>query len=192
MTHALAIDFDGTIADTNGRKVAWVRDNLGIEITVGQADATSCVPIIGRDEYTRMGQDVFSPEGTMVTEPTPGALDALRRLAEAHRLVLLSARGSDWLPAAEAWLVERGVRDLFADVRSSSGTTKAGVVESVGAHALVDDDTRHLVIPSDHPFLRYHFHPDEATPWRVDGDVVHVRGWTEFDDHLAGALPALT
>lgn len=189
MPLTVALDFDGTIADTNRRKVAWVRRNLGIAIAVGQADATSCVPIIGRDDYTRMGLDVFGPEGTAATDPTRGAVTALGRLAQGHRLVLLSARGSDLLPAAEAWLESHGVRGLFADVLSSSGTTKAAVVEAVGADALVDDDTRHLVVPSGRRFLRYHFHPDEPTPWRADGDVVHVRGWTEFEDHLAGALP---
>jgi hypothetical protein len=192
MPPTIAIDFDGTIADINRRKVAWARRHLGIEIAVGQADATSCVPIIGRAAYTRMGDEVFSPAGTMATDPTPGALDALGRLAEQYRLVMLSARGGDRLPSAEAWLDDHGVRWLFAEARSSHGSTKAAVVEAVGAQALVDDDTRHLVIPSDHRFLRYHFHPDERDPWRVGGAIVHVRGWPEFEKHLPDALAALT
>jgi hypothetical protein len=192
MSPTIAIDFDGTIADINRMKVAWVRRHLGIEMTVGQADATSCIPLIGRDEYTRMGDEVFSHGGTMATDPTPGALDALGRLAAKHRLVMLSARGGDRLPSAEAWLDQHDVRGLFAEARSSQGATKAAVVEAAGAQALLDDDTRHLVIPGDYPFLRYHFHPDETEPWRADGDIVHVRGWAEFEEHLPDALAGLT
>lgn len=66
MTNRLivAVDYDGTIADTNREKAKWIEANLGIAVSPWHCDRTDCVPIIGEEAYRRLGDWVYERPST--------------------------------------------------------------------------------------------------------------------------------
>lgn len=178
----LAIDYDGTIADTNSEKLRWIKEKLGREdVPHWMCNHTECAPIIGEADYKAMGSYVYERESTLAASEVPGALDALRVLSESgHRLVLLTARPAKRQEYSMQWLRAHGVDHLFADALSSHGTTKSVVCEQMSAQMLIDDDPRHvrdLMVPGLRRVLLQYGRPD--TPSLSDG-VMFCRSWDEI------------
>ncbi len=178
----LAIDYDGTIADTNSEKVRWIRENLGREdVPHWLCNHTECAPIIGEADYRAMGSYVYERESTLAATEVPGALDALRTLSESgHRLLLLTARPVRRQEYSMEWLRAHGVEHLFADALSSQGSTKSAVCERIGAQMLIDDDPRHvrdLIVPGLRRVLLQYGRPDRPA---VPGGVEFRRTWAEI------------
>lgn len=141
----IAIDYDGTIGDTNREKVRWIAANLGKTVSPWECDMTHCVPIIGREAYRQLGDTVYEREGTLRAAAVPGALAALGRLSRQARLYVLTARPERRLAYAREWLEQHGVLSCFAGLVTSHGSAKAAVCSAIGADVLVDDDVRHLL-----------------------------------------------
>ncbi len=178
----LAIDYDGTIADTNSEKIRWIRENLGREdVPHWLCNHTECAPIIGEADYRAMGSYVYERESTLAATEVPGALDALRTLSESgHRLLLLTARPVRRQEYSMEWLRAHGVEHLFADALSSHDSTKSAVCEQIGAQMLIDDDPRHvsdLIVPGLRRVLLQYGRPD--APAVPDG-VEFRRTWAEI------------
>ncbi|MBN1583684.1 MAG: hypothetical protein JXA89_23460 [Anaerolineae bacterium] len=140
----VAIDYDGTIADTNREKSKWIKVQMGIDVSPWHCNRTDCVPIIGEEAYRRLGDWVYERESTLQAEAVPGALDALRTLAESAELCIVTARPERRIGFAREWLAREGVLHLIREIRTSKGTSKAEVCSSIEADVLVDDDVRHL------------------------------------------------
>ena len=188
-------DLAGTVAATYLRGMALVHvptTLLGmVDAAIGgkvAVDLPQGKNLVGAFYQPRM---VYIETETLATLPRRELVSGMGEVVK-HAVI----RDPELFAFLEARLEE--VVDLEVDAEAlvwliaQNCRIKAAVVEAVGAQALLDDDTRHLVILSDHRFLRYHFHPDERDPWRVGGAIVHVRGWPEFEKHLPDALAALT
>lgn len=142
------VDYDGTIADTNSIKVAWIKKNLGIDVVPWKTDKTSCVPIIGAENYERM-EIVYERELTLKAGEIPGAIRSLLTLARRGEIYLVTARPVRRLAFAKEWLLSRGVLDLFRGIKTSVGAngekrTKEQICRELGLDVLIDDDERHL------------------------------------------------
>ena len=61
----IAIDYDGTIADTNREKVQWIAAQLGKQVPPWMCNRTDCVPLIGLDAYEKMGGVIYEEERTL-------------------------------------------------------------------------------------------------------------------------------
>jgi len=140
----IAIDYDGTIGDTNREKVKWIAANLGQAVSPWHCSRTDCVPIIGLAAYERMGNHVYERESTLQANEVPGALDALRALSRKAVLHVVTARPEARVPHAREWLASQGGLPLIAGVHSSAGSSKSAVCAAIGASILIDDDVRHL------------------------------------------------
>ena len=141
----IAIDYDGTIADTNGEKARWVAEYLGISVDPWQCSRTECVPIIGEEAYTRMGNYVYERESTLRAVEVPGSLEAIRRLASTAELHIITARPESRIVYAREWLEKHAVLDCFAGIDTSSGgPSKGDLCSAIKADFLIDDDVRHL------------------------------------------------
>jgi len=140
----LAIDYDGTIADSNAEKMKWIRDHLNRDIPVWLCNKTDCVPLIGEAVYTEMGDCVYERESTLRAPAVPGALAALTTLAATNELHVVTARPPRRLAFAMEWLTRHDIIQLFRGIHSSHERAKSTICCSIGAHLLVDDDTRHL------------------------------------------------
>lgn len=148
---AIGVDYDGTIADTNAIKAAWIRENLGIEVPPWRTDRTLCVPIIGLEAYERMSKIVYSPELSAQAKEVPGASHAIKTLAARYRIYVVTARNDAQIASSRAWLEKMGILPYISGFLSSAerapdGTrlSKAALCAKYGIRILVDDDERHL------------------------------------------------
>lgn len=143
--HSFGIDYDGTIADTNRVKASWIRERLGQEVHPHACDRTSCVPIIGADNYEDMAAVVYEREWSLKAPPVAGALDGLRALRECGQVYVLTARLPHRLAFAREWLEQHGAGEFADALLSSAQSDKLSVCKQHGIDVLVDDDERHLI-----------------------------------------------
>jgi hypothetical protein len=142
----IAIDYDGTIADTNREKATWIETHLGMVVSPWDCSRTNCVPIIGLDAYELMSDWVYERSSTLQAAPVPGALDALRALAQRAELHIVTARPPRRIAFAREWLEHKEMLQFIAGIETSVGRmSKAEVCATLGANVLVDDDARHLL-----------------------------------------------
>jgi len=147
----IGIDYDGTIANTSGVKAHWIREHLGIEVPPWQTDRTSCVPLIGPENYQRMSQFVYEREGSLRAGEVPGSIDAIKELARHSKIFIVTARQPHQIRWCKEWLRGKGL-DSFIDAYLSaagnsldgSEVTKPQLCRDYGVGVLIDDDERHL------------------------------------------------
>lgn len=176
MSKALALDYDGLIADTNRLKSEWIATELGREVPPWRCDRTQCVPLIGLEDYERMSGFVYGPKAWPVVEPTAGALAGLTELARTYRLFIVTARTPEQIRWTKEWLARRGIEGLFEGIHSSVGRTKAQIARQLSALALVDDDARHLRSTEETPYGRLLYAPDAHEAENEPG-IIRVRDW---------------
>ena len=182
----LAIDYDGTIADTNVEKVKWIRRELDMEILPWQCNRTECAPRIGVEAYQEMGDCVYEREGTLQAAEVPGALDAIRALSGRAELHVVSVRPATRLEFAREWLACAGVLALFQAFHGAYGTPKADICRALGARALIDDDSRHLArvdVPGLARVLLQHGRSESPT---LGVGMVFFRAWDEVVRYVGG------
>jgi len=183
-----AIDYDGTIAGTNFVKSRWIRENLGFNVPPHLCDHTDCAPLIGGEEvYARLAAYAYSAEGSRLAPPVPGALEALRSIALAGPIIIMSHRAAEQVPHAREWLAARGVLGFVKDIVSSAGQRKVDFARRLGCRVLIDDDGRHLA--GDAPdMVRIHLrYGAEGAAAQADGVWVCMT----WDEAVARALAAM-
>lgn len=147
----IGIDYDGTIANTSEVKADWIRAHVEMEIPPWKTDRTSCVPIIGLENYERMGQFIYEREGSLKARDVPGSLDAIKELAGNFKIFIVTARKPHQIRWCKEWLRERGLDSLIHAYFSTAGDSPDGgepsklqLCRDHGVDVLIDDDERHL------------------------------------------------
>ena len=141
----IALDFDGTIADTNTLKAQLLTERFGIEMPPYRCDRTSCVPLIGVDAYNEISSYAYGPQGTRSVPPIEGAREFIRSVAGQTSIYVVTARNEITFPYAVEWLEREGLRRFCSEVVSMAGRPKHTIATEFGCTALVDDDARHLI-----------------------------------------------
>jgi hypothetical protein len=185
----LAIDYDGTIADTNAEKVKWIRAHLDRDIPPWHCNRTECVPQIGESAYDNMGDYVYERISTMQALEVSGGLNALRTLDLSNELHLVTARPLSRLELAKEWLDRQGALRLFKGLHSAHETAKADICSDIGAHVLIDDDARHLAKVDLPDLSRILLQSDRGdVPVLAEGMLFFSR-WSEVVDHIEDYSP---
>jgi hypothetical protein len=88
---------------------------------------------------------VFDRVRYALRTPMPGAREALARIAERHRPVLVTARGWWMAPTTERWLVRHGLRPFLGAVYTNQGPLPAAAyklvtLKKLGIDTHLDDD----------------------------------------------------
>ncbi|MCI0514443.1 hypothetical protein L0128_14595 [candidate division KSB1 bacterium] len=148
----LALDFDGTIVDTNLIKSVLIQERFGLEIPAWQCDRTLCEPQIGEAAYREIAGIVYERESTLRTPPLSQALDLIPSLAAEVELYLLTARPLQRLVYAEEWLEQYQIRSYFQQLLSShlverTWRPKLEICQAQGFDLLLDDDASHVETP---------------------------------------------
>jgi hypothetical protein len=170
----IGLDFDGTIADTNAVKSAWIKVELGMHVPPYLCDRTSAVPIIGEENYRRMREQVYSEKNTSQFVPVAGLDAALTEMSRHSEFVLVTARGN--LRLVRAWLKSRGfLKRIQMSDQTTNHQKKLEVCFELGIDLLVDDDSRHLP-SSDGSIHGILFKPGSPRSYRV-GDLPICRSW---------------
>lgn len=149
-----AIDFDGTIADTNTLKSLWLLDHLGIQIPSYECDKTTCVSKIGMDQYTIMTTEVYKADYSINAEPIPGSSKAINTLRKYGLIYLITARDPEELPVVSEWLSLQKLSQNIAQLLPTNGISKISLAESLNCKVLIDDDIRHLISVSSQPLSK--------------------------------------
>lgn len=173
------VDYDGTIANTNLIKARWIWEQLQIEVGPWQCDRTSCVPLIGEQNYKRMCDAVYERELSERAPPVQGALDALKALSKQGKVYIVTARVPHRLTFAREWLVQHRVADCVSDCLSSFGTDKQTICGSHGVGVLIDDDERHLTRIASGRVKRILLKPGLVGHLGVPDSVTLCRSWDE-------------
>ncbi len=144
----IAIDFDGTIANTNSLKKNWIFENLGTEIESWLCDRSSCEKKIEKTDYDRMSKIIYSKENTALLETNPGVVNSIKELKKLNiAMSVLTARNKNNFEYAKEWLKKNNLWFYFDNVISQQNEgekTKAEMAKELGCKVLIDDDERHL------------------------------------------------
>jgi hypothetical protein len=151
-TRMVGVDFDGVLADTNAKKVQWIKDHLGKDVGRWQCNRSECVRsgVMTEVEYNRMAHHVYSKEETARIDPVEGACEAVVMLSEVCGIVVVTARQDTELDVVRSWLVDNGLEGRVSAVISVCGNGhgsdggKTALCEGLGLGVLIDDDERHL------------------------------------------------
>ncbi len=184
------IDFDGTISNTTIRKSEWILERLGIVVAPWNTDKTSCVPVIGLQNYELMGEEVYEREGTLKTPEIEGAIEGLARLARENELYLITFRSPRRTEFSKEWLAARDALKYFSgfgEIMSPSGEKKIKemVCRELGLAGLVDDDTRHLLKIQLPDFKKVLIKAGSDQVYSLPGDILLARNWPEVVEHIS-------
>src|SRR5512138_1104205 len=89
----IAVDYDGTIANTHAEAVKWIKTHVGRDVEPWQCNRTDCVPLIGKSPYEEMNDYVYERESTLAAAEVPGAANALRALTVIGDVFVVTNRG---------------------------------------------------------------------------------------------------
>lgn len=185
----IGVDYDGTISDIVVSKSRWIKENLGLEVPPWKTDRTSCVPIIGLDNYTKMGNLVYGREFTLGASEVPLAVDGLFKLAKMGELYLVTMRHTHKLGFAKEWLELKGLLGCFAGfgvMKNLDGTkkTKGQVCKDFSLDVLVDDDESHLAGISIPNFKKILLKNGSTEQYTLPKDIHLARSWPEVFNYL--------
>lgn len=165
----IGIDFDGTIADTNTEKSAWIQRELSMQVPVYLCDRTSCVPLIGELEYKRMCNEVYDRDTTLRLPAVAGVLEAISEVKKNNQLIVVTARVEDMLDSARTWLFRHPeTSNIEISGVPVDKTQKAEICHKEGIQVLVDDDERHLYDASALGILAILFKQSGPETFRTD------------------------
>lgn len=147
----IGIDYDGTIANTSEVKTGWIREHLGMEIHPWKTDRTSCIPLIGLENYERMSQYVYEREGSLRAREVADSIDAIEELARHSKILIVTARQPHQIRWCQQWLQGKGLDASIDAYLSTAGKgpngtsmTKPQLCRNHNIEVLIDDDVRHL------------------------------------------------
>jgi hypothetical protein len=175
----IAVDFDGTIANTNLLKRNYALSVFGISMHPYLFNKTAFVKRHGLEKFNRMSRAIYTEEMTCATPPVAGAIRGLRRLAAGgHKLLMVSARSKPVLHWASIWLQARGVLHLFKETISSYETTKDTICRSLACDLLIDDDSHNLEA-EETGYRKIMFAPMASEPDLLPAETYFANSWKE-------------
>jgi len=182
----IGIDYDGTIANTSEVKAGWIREHLGMEIHPWKTDRTSCVPLIGLENYERMSQYVYEREGSLRAREVTDALDAIEELARHSEIFIVTARQPHQVRWCHQWLRGKGLDASIDAYLSTAGKgpdgtsmTKPQLCRDHGIEVLIDDDMRHLGGAEGVDLIRILLKSGSTEAIAVPEGVKLARSWRE-------------
>ena len=174
-----AIDYDGTIANTNAEKAKWIKANLDREVLPWQCNRTDCIKLIGEETYERMSDYVYELESTLQAATVPGVTRALQAFSEAGDVYVITARLPRRVDYAREWLSQKGLAGYVKKVMTSQGSSKAEVCRIISATVLVDDDPRHLLDIPQVELIRVLLQNGRTAAPDITSGIVFCRSWEQ-------------
>jgi hypothetical protein len=180
-----ALDFDGTIANTNEMKSKLIGERLGIEIPGWKCDRTLCVPIVGLDVYNEIADEVYDRPSTLRTPPVDDAPDFIKKLAGIAELYLLTARPGHRMAFAMEWLEKYEIKDCFKDFFTShidekQWRLKLDICREQHFDLLMDDDQRHFEVDGNDEIIKVLIKNGCHSEIELPEATKLVRDWNEF------------
>lgn len=189
----IAIDFDGTIANTYVLQQRFCRERFGINLPL-EASVGALRKQYLTDEQIKEAKEFIHGEATLTTPLVDGAREAIQQLiAAGHRVVILTGRVAAGARTAKEYLTRNRVpyhRFLFVSDdekrRLADGTilSKSVVINRLKLDIMVDDQLKGLstlasngitIILIDQPWNRQE---------KLPPGVFRMRGWPQIIGRL--------
>lgn len=171
----LALDFDGVIADSAGRKRQLIREVFGWDLPVWQCSSSHLVGsgLMSVEDYGALVSLAYSCEPSALP-PVPGAAEGLRCLRSRMPVLVVTHRSEALLQYARLWLEENDFLDLPI-IRCPPPSKN---MPFSGTAMLIDD--QESVLHSSSSYLdRAHFAPP---PFPSSGLYRRISSWIELKD----------
>ena len=147
----IAIDFDGVIADSDAAKVAFARDELGLDVSERFMKERYFSELFGegrgRSLYAHILENVYRTERMLEAPMMPHSREGISQLrAGGWSCAVVTSRSGRLDDSGSyafwAWryLQENGYEIEEKDFLTVNGGSKLDVCLALGAHGLVDDD----------------------------------------------------
>jgi hypothetical protein len=133
----VALDFDGVITDPHALKGSAMR-RYGYDVSDGDSAREICVPsgILPLHVYEKATREV-NVSRLLDVPPAPGALEAIRELAELALVVIVTAREDDEVECVLRYLDSHEIPVSFV-LNTSRGSKKA-ILQELAPRVYVED-----------------------------------------------------
>ena len=192
MVHKIiAIDLDDTLSATTKGVVAYASKVLGVPMQLGDITSSAYWGSYGVDD-SRAIEIVhgYNLEGFPGLEPIGGAIDAIRRLAPAYELHVITSRDVVSRQPTIRW-IEKHFPKAFREIIfvgnkyvSESVRTKASLCLDLGADLLIDDSLYHLSECLHNGTATLLFGDYQWTPAKLPAGVIPVKTWQAVEAYL--------
>lgn len=179
----IGIDFDGVICNTVPAMIAYAARAHGLALTPIDCIVANGPAGLSSDEHLQLIINTHHTEFQFEMQPVVDAVDTLRRLAEGHEILVVTARRDEGIENARRWSDRYGLTSHIGQFVSSGGTTKAALCDSLQLDVLIDDFEQNLdgLPTSTRPIL---WHAEYNADVTIAPPMVRVRGWLELLEHL--------
>jgi uncharacterized HAD superfamily protein len=153
----IAVDCDDVLADNAAGFVAFSNSMWGTRLSPEDYDEHwAKIWQVDSDETERRAREFHNSSVFSTYKPVDQALSSLRRLAKNHQLCIVTSRRTEVRGDTVAWIYEH-YPGIFADdaihfagiwdtiTKDSITRDKSGVVASINADVLVDDQLKHCI-----------------------------------------------
>lgn len=137
----IAVDIDGVVCDTVGSLCPRLKEKYGLEIK--PTDITEWnLETDTFDLYSEIKEAQKDPQFMIVLKPIVGSQKAIKRLAEKHEIVFMTARPNHCKPATSLWIYHH-----FGDypIYHSPGQGGHGEKETFEFDILIDDSPVNVI-----------------------------------------------
>ena len=151
----IAVDIDDVIAANALGFVEWSNQKYGTHLTVDDyQDHWGEVWKVEHEETERRAVEYHESDHVATYTTIEGASDALRKLKERFKLVILTTRRNSINQLTKEW-IEKYYPGIFDDIvfsgffdsptKESITMTKGELAKSIGADYIIDDQIKHVL-----------------------------------------------
>ncbi len=205
----IAIDFDGTIADTNQLHNAFCKKNFGIDLPIeGTVDPLRKI-LLTSDQITEVRQYIYG-EATLQAPLVPGAREAIRKLAaEGHSILILTSRAKEGIHYPKEYMrlnripynhllyvSEKDDRFVVDETGEKIKLSKAVVIKRLDIDVMIEDQVKGLLEEKkDKTKVVINAIPILLTrPWnqneKVQSGIIRLPNWKTIIEFLLTEAPA--
>lgn len=145
MKKTLAIDFDDVLCETTRAFLDFNKYKYGFEVSYEDVgvDVYKALGISETEEIKRWSEFFDAPEFCYLI-PVVGMIEALQKLKDEYKLIILTARAKEWHAQIPTW-IERYVPGIFEEIvftadLDTENKAKGGFCKNRDIYALVDDE----------------------------------------------------
>jgi 5'(3')-deoxyribonucleotidase len=195
----IAIDVDDVLANSSDALRRVVNERLNINLSSEnyriQADYWSYYETVWQQNGLASRISLADLEPMMIKNqahvmPHDNALQALQKLSEHYRLIVVTSRPPSWQPATEEWLNEH-FPDVFSDMVFTCGShetvhrSKGQLCAENGVTWLIDDNVEHAQSAVDQG-LEVILFGDYGWNQKAPRHIHRCKNWREIEGYFDG------
>ena len=193
----IAVDIDDVLSASAAGWVAFSNAKWGTNLAVEDYDENwAKMWGIDHEEGKKRAHIIYRSGVVKDFDPYDEALPVVRKLAESHKLVIVTSRVSNVHKDTLEWL-DKHYKGIFSEIhlagfyedqpKDAHIHTKAELCRKIGVDYLIDDQPKHCLATAAIGIPALLFGSYAWTPVRdLPAGVTHVRNWQEVLEYFDG------